>query len=117
MLLRRLALLVPVAALALAVAGCNSDAIPPGAQYASVAGLVTDSTTHQPIAGALVVVDAVLSATTDANGAFLFPKVPIGEVDYTVQAEGHVISAGTIHADAGKVATLNVALAPPQPSS
>lgn len=66
------------------LAGCNDSALPPGGTYQSVSGVVVDAATNQPIAGAVVTVDTVLTATTDAAGKFSFEKVPVGEVDYVV---------------------------------
>ncbi len=78
------------AILALAVlAACNDSSLPPGGTYQSVQGLVVDAVTNQPIAGATVTVDTVLTATTDAAGKFSFAKVPVGEVDYVVSAPGY----------------------------
>lgn len=71
--------------LALAVlAGCNDSALPPGGTYQTVQGVVLDAATNQPIVGATVTVDTVLTAVTDAKGAFVFPRVPVGEFDYSV---------------------------------
>ncbi len=66
------------------LAACNDNALPPGGTYQSVQGVVLDAATNQPIAGAVVTVDTILTATTDANGKFAFAKVPVGEVDYFV---------------------------------
>lgn len=67
-----------------ALAGCNDSALPPGGTYQSVSGVVVDAATSQPIAGATVTVDTVLTAVTDSKGKFTFDKIPVGEVDYVV---------------------------------
>ncbi len=106
-----------IAGLVIVLSGCNSDALPPAGQYATLSGVVTDSVTHAPISGATVTVDAVLTTTTDANGAFSFAKVPIGALDFTVQADGHKLSSGSVKVDGGKAFVLNVALDAAQPGS
>lgn len=92
------------------LAACNSDALPPAGQYASVSGVIVDHATNQPIAGATVTVDTVLSATTDAQGHFTIDKVPSGIVDYTVTAQGYKAVAASGNADPGKAFAINVAL-------
>jgi hypothetical protein len=67
-----------------ALVGCNDSALPPGGTYQAVSGVVLDAVTQQPIAGAVVTVDTVLTTTTDATGKFSFAQVPVGEVDYVV---------------------------------
>ncbi len=114
-----------VALLALSLTACNNGDLPPATTFASFSGVVTDAGTHQPIAGATVIVDTVLVATTDANGAFSIAKVPSGIVDYIVQAKGYTDVNATGTADPGKPFKLNVAMqqsaaAPshtPQPAS
>src|SRR5579871_4675965 len=84
----------------LGLAGCNSPAVPPQANYATIAGTVYDGTTGQPLTGASVVVDQVLSATTGANGAFTVPNVPLGPYTVVTTATGY-----TPHTDTGNVTT------------
>jgi hypothetical protein len=71
-----------------ALAACDDSALPPGGTYQSVSGIVTDAVTNQPIAGATVTIDTILSRTTDASGKFTFPKVPVGDIDYVVTMAG-----------------------------
>lgn len=73
----------------LALVACNDNALPPGGTYQTLQGVVLDSATNRPIAGATVTVDTVLHATTDANGKFSFAQVPVGAVDYVVSANGY----------------------------
>lgn len=80
---RALGLILAVAGI-FALTACNDSALPPGGTYQSVSGVVLDAQTHQPVAGATVTVDTVLSTTTDAAGKFSFEKVPVGEFDYQV---------------------------------
>jgi hypothetical protein len=101
-----LATLLAVAALA----GCNNDDLPPAAGFAALSGTVLDRASNQPIAGALVTVDTVITATTDATGTFKIDKVPSGIVDYTVQAQGYALLQATTNFEPGKPATRSVAL-------
>ena len=80
---RALGLFLAIAGI-FALAACNDSALPPGGTYQSVSGVVLDSATRQPVAGATVTVDTVLTATTDSAGKFSFEKVPVGEFDYQV---------------------------------
>lgn len=109
--------LLAVAGILIGLVACNSDELPPAGQYASVHGVILDSVTHTPISGATVIVDAVLTTTTDANGAFAFAKVPVGALDFSVQADGHATNTGSLHVDAGKPYELNVSLDAGQPGS
>jgi Carboxypeptidase regulatory-like domain len=65
-----------LAAIAL-LSACNS-AIPPQQNYATIFGVVTDGTTGQPLAGATVTIDSVLSATTASDGTYSIANVPVG---------------------------------------
>lgn len=111
----RLAAAVLVAALALTA--CNNGDLPPAAGYAPVTGTITDAATHKPIAGATVIVDTVLTATTDANGTFKIAKVPSGIVDYVVKAPGYSDVSETGNAEPGKAFTITVAMQQPTPPS
>lgn len=98
---------------ALTLSACDNGDLPPAAQYAPVSGIITDSVTHQPIAGALIIVDTVLTTTTDANGKFTIAKVPSGILDYVVKAKGYTDITATVDAEPGKTFQLNVAMQQP----
>ena len=102
-----------LAALALLVcaAACNSDALPPASGFTTVQGTVLDAVSNKPVAGAIVTVDTVLTATTDASGKFSIDKVPSGIVDYTVQATGYQVMTSTANVEPGKPFELDVSLA------
>jgi hypothetical protein len=108
--LLRTAALVVTLGVVLAFAGCNTDALPPAAQSAVLSGVVIDHATNQPIAGATVTVDSVLTATTDSTGKFTIEKIPSGDFDYTISAKGYKLVAASGVAEPGKVFTLNVSL-------
>jgi hypothetical protein len=93
-------------------AGCNNDALPPAAGFTTVAGTIVDAA-NKPVAGALVTIDTVLTATTDASGKFTIEKVPSGIVDYTVQAAGYTVLSSTTTVEPGKPFELDVTLAAP----
>ena len=104
-------LLAVIAFVLLGTQGCNNDALPPASGFASVAGVVVDSATNAPIAGAIVTIDTVLTATTDAAGKFSIDKVPSGIADYAVQANGYQSLASTANVEPGKPFQLNLTLA------
>ena len=78
-------------------------------------GSVVDGATTKPIAGAVVTIDTVLTATTDAAGKFSFAKVPSGIADYTVQASGYVLLTSTTTIEPGKPFEMDVTLAQQAP--
>ncbi|HTU83615.1 MAG TPA: carboxypeptidase-like regulatory domain-containing protein [Candidatus Acidoferrales bacterium] len=92
------------------VVGCNDDQLPPAAGYASVSGTVVDAVTSKPVAGAVITIDTVLTATTDASGKFTIAKVPSGIVDYTVQATGYKLASSTTNVEPSKPFELDVTL-------
>jgi len=95
---RRLRVVAAVTLVALALIGCNSP-IPPQQNYATIYGVVTDGTTGQPLSGATVTIDSVLTATTAADGTFSVPNVPIGPYTAIEVADGF-----QQHQDQGSVA-------------
>jgi hypothetical protein len=103
--------LAALALLLCATTGCNTDSLPPAAGYASVSGTVIDSATNAPIRGAVVTLDTVLTATSDAAGHFSFDKVPSGMADYAVAATGYQPLTSSATIEPGKPFTLNLTLA------
>lgn len=100
-----------VLTLLLLATGCNSDSLPPAAGYAAVTGVIVDARTNSPIAGAVITIDTVLTATTDAAGKFSIAKVPSGIADYAVQAKGYQSLTSTTNIEPGKPFQLNLTLA------
>ncbi|HKU81566.1 MAG TPA: carboxypeptidase-like regulatory domain-containing protein [Candidatus Tumulicola sp.] len=98
--------------LAVSATACNNDALPPAAGFTTVAGTVVDAGS-KPVSGAVVTIDTLLTATTDANGKFSIDKVPSGIVDYTVQADGFALISSSTSVEPGKPFELDVTLAPP----
>ncbi len=108
----KLAVRVLLAALVLTLglAACDNNDLPPAMQYSSFTGTVLDAATNQPIANATVVVDTVLTTTTDANGAFLIDKVPSGIVDYVVSAKGYADVSASANAEPGKPFQISITM-------
>ena len=98
----------------LALSACDNGDLPPAAGYAPISGTITDAVTQKPIAGATVVVDTVLTATTDDKGNFTIAKVPSGIVDYVVHASGYADVSATGNIEPGKTFQLNVAMQQPK---
>ena len=101
--------------LLLAATACNNDTLPPASGYTSVQGTVVDGASSKPVAGAVVTVDTILTATTDASGKFSIDKVPSGIVDYTVQATGYTVLSASANLEPGKPFELDLTLAASPP--
>jgi hypothetical protein len=96
-------------AVVVALAACT-PAIPPQQNYATISGVITDGTSGQPLAGATVTIDSVLSATTGSDGTFSIANIPVGPFTAVESANGF-----QLHQDQGNVAagdrfTLNATL-------
>lgn len=103
--------LTAIALVLFGVTGCNTDALPPASGFATVTGVIVDGTTNAPVAGAVITIDTVLTATTDASGKFTIEKVPSGIADYAVQAKGYQALSSSTNVEPGKPFQLNVTLA------
>lgn len=100
---------------AVMLAACNTDSLPPASGFTTVSGTIVDAATKTPVAGAVVTVDTVLSATTDASGKFAIEKVPSGIVDYTVTAKGYKVISSTAEVEPSKPYELDLSLAAASP--
>ena len=101
--------------LALTLSACDNGDLPPASKFATVKGQVIDATTHAPVANATIIIDAVLTTTTDSNGNFTIDKVPSGIIDYVVRAQGYKDVNSSSNAEPGQPFELNVALQQPPP--
>jgi Carboxypeptidase regulatory-like domain len=105
--------LIGAVAALLVLVGCNDSALPPGATYSAVQGVVVDSVTNAPVANATITVLTVLHYNTQADGKFEFKSVPVGDFGYTVSAPGYKTTPYlTAHVDAGKPTELTIKLDP-----
>lgn len=95
-----------------ALAACDDSALPPGGTYQSVSGVVLDAATNQPVAGATVTIDTVLTTTTDSAGKFSFAKVPVGDIDYAVAVPSGTYKShnGSAHLAPDKPLALTITL-------
>lgn len=118
---RRGAYMLLIAGLTMGVAGCSDDdpdydhVTPPVVEVASntLTGVIT-SLNGEGISGAKVSLGEGNSATTDANGVYLFKDVKAGTYQLKAEAEGKLSHTGTLTvADVKKTQNLvwNVALA------
>ena len=107
-------LLAAVAA-TVVLAACNTDALPPASGFTTISGTVLDAARKTPVAGAVVTIDTVLTATTDASGKFTVEKVPSGIVDYTVQAKGYKVVSSTAQVEPSKPYELDLNLVAASP--
>ena len=72
---------------ALAVlSACGGPQVPPAANYGTIVGRAYDTTTNQPVAGVLVAVDTILTATTGADGTYRIGNIPLGTYTLRPQA-------------------------------
>lgn len=100
---RRGAYMLLIAGLTMGVAGCSDDdpdydnVTPPVVEVASntLTGVVT-SLSGEGISGAKVSLGEGNSATTDANGVYLFKDVKAGTYQLKAEAEGKLSQTGTL---------------------
>ena len=97
----------------LALAACNDSALPPGGTYNAVQGVVVDAATNQPVSGATVTIDTVLTTTTDGQGKFSFAQVPVGDVDVVITAAGYKDYSAPARLEPDKPLSLSVSLTKP----
>jgi hypothetical protein len=72
-------------ALPLVLAACGGSQIPPAQNYGTIVGRVYDAATNQPVAGAVVTVDTILSATSGSDGSYRIGNIPLGT--YTLRPQ------------------------------
>ena len=99
----------------LVMAGCSGSTGSAGLSSGSITGSVTDTATGKPLTGATVTVSpSSFSSTTDANGNFTFPTVPIGIYQVTASMSGYVSqTTGALSIVAGKTTNLPFKLSAP----
>jgi hypothetical protein len=72
--------------------GCSNPNAVGVQSYGSIVGRVLDATTNKPVPDALVSVGALYTATTDTQGGFLLPSVPIGLQTVVARSPGYTPS-------------------------
>ena len=108
-------IVLALALIAPTLSACDNGDLPPATKFSSFSGTITDAATHQPIANATIVVDTVLTATTDDSGAFKIDKVPSGIVDYVIKADGYADATSSTNAEPGKPLTITAEMQRPTP--
>jgi iron complex outermembrane receptor protein len=105
--------IIAVAALLLVPAAVAGQAVPGGtAAFGSVQGVVADSSTGGPVAGAQVRVVALnRSEVSHADGAFHMHRLPAGEHTLTVSRLGYAVYTARVQVRSGEVTPLTVRLA------
>jgi len=92
-----------------APAGAQTAPVAPAVAERTIAGVVVDAESQQPLVGAEVTAGPV-HAVTDTNGRFSL-KVPPGSVDVVVTAPGHFPLATTLDVSTSDVPNAELALA------
>jgi len=108
--MRRLVALVIFAAV---LTGCGMPNLPPAQNYATVTGRVLDAATNNPVAGAVITVSIVLTATSGSDGSYRIINVPIGQNEVQVQAPSGYVAQQTqypIAPQPGETVTVNILL-------
>ena len=86
------------------------------AQTATLSGIVTDSTTGEPLELANIRLSEettfLRGTTTNRDGLYLMPRIPPGRYTVVVSSIGYARSAHTLTLDSGEIRTLNIALSP-----
>jgi len=78
--------LVCLLAPAVLLAACGGPQIPPAQNYGTIQGRAYDAASNVGVAGVVVTVDAIDTATTDAQGHYTIPNIPLGLYDLTASA-------------------------------
>jgi hypothetical protein len=76
------------------LSGCGPQ-VPPAANYATVYGVVVDSASNTPIAGASVTVNVVSTAISDSNGNFRISTIPSGPWQWQAQSPNYRATGDT----------------------
>ena len=70
-----------------------------------ISGVVSDAATGRPIAGATVTLGNGATATTAANGTYVFPGLAAGTYTVTATATGHSAASTSATVSVGTSAT------------
>ncbi|GAB4262138.1 MULTISPECIES: carboxypeptidase regulatory-like domain-containing protein [Deferrisoma] len=104
---------------ALALGGCagdDGDDGAPGTSVGSITGTVTNEAAGAALEGVTVTAEpGGRTTTTDANGAYSLPDLPIGPYTLTFAKDGFAAETESVAVTAGETRTVDVALAPDSP--
>jgi len=92
---------------------CGNPSLPPAQNYATVSGRIFDAASNAPVAGAVITVSTVLTATSGADGTYKISNVPIGQNEAFVNAPSGFHAATSQFAlslQPGESYTLNIPL-------
>jgi hypothetical protein len=67
------------------LAACGGSPVPPAQNYGTIQGRAYDTATNQAVAGVVVTVDFIDTATTSASGNYTINNIALGQYDLTVQ--------------------------------
>ena len=68
------------------LSACGAPQVPPAQNYGTIVGRAYDQATNQPVAGVVVVVDTILTATTGSDGTYRIGNIPLGTYTLRPQA-------------------------------
>jgi hypothetical protein len=68
----------------LLLAACGGPAVPPAQNYPTIHGRAYDVASNAPVAGVLISVDTILTASTGSDGTYRIPNVPVGTYSFRV---------------------------------
>lgn len=89
---------------------CGGGGLPPAANYGTLKGVVSDRTTGALIAGAIVTVNSIQSATSGADGSYTLYPIPVGAFDWAVSATGYQGQSNQDTIEPGATKILNFSL-------
>jgi hypothetical protein len=113
--LRKVVYVSAIIAALLTMGGCKSSPTPTPLPLGSLKGVVSDTSTGAPIAGAQVSVAGqvgVFTVTTDAKGTYQAADLPAGAYLISVQATGYYVNAIQVGVVPGVASDGNVTLEP-----
>jgi len=102
-----------LAVFAAMLTGCGLAPVAPSQNYATVTGRVLDAATNNPVAGAIITVSTVLTATSATDGSYRIGNVPIGQNEVQVQPPAGYVAQQSqypIAPQPGETVTVNILL-------
>lgn len=68
------------------LSACGPPQVPAAQNYGTIVGRAYDQATNQPVAGVVVYVDTILTATTGTDGSYRIGNIPLGTYTLRPQA-------------------------------